>query len=159
MASQGSQEEPIKLMPPEVVERYENVMVKLLPPASKAKYDRVYAEFIVWREKNKTESFSERTIMAFLDKKRDKVAPNTLWSISSMLKSTLLSYHNIDISKYPKLMPYLKRNSIGYQPKKAKIFHHEDMDRFLLEAPDEQFLMKKVLIPFFNLTNNLYRWL
>ena len=103
-------------------------MVKLLPPASKAKYDQVYAEFIAWQEKNKTESFSECTIMAFLDEKRDKVAPNTLWGISSMLKSTLLSYHNIDISKYPKLMPYLKQNSIGYQPKKAKIFHHEDMD-------------------------------
>ena len=69
MASQGSQEEPTKLTPPEVVEQYENAMVKLLPPASKAKYDRVYAEFITWQEKNKTESFSECTIMAFLDEK------------------------------------------------------------------------------------------
>ena len=108
MASQGSQEEPTKLTPPEVVEQYENAMVKLLPPASKAKYDRVYAEFIAWQKKNNPESFSECTIMAFLDEKREKVSPNTLWGISSMLKSTLLSYHNIDISKYLKLTPYLK---------------------------------------------------
>jgi hypothetical protein len=157
MASQNSQEEPKKLTPPEVVERYENAMVKLLPPASKAKYDRVYAEFIAWQEKSKTTSFSERTIMAFLDEKRDKVSPNTLWGISSMLKSTLLSYHNIDLSKYPKLTPYLKRNSVGYQPKKAKIFRHEEMDRFLLEAPDEQFLMKKVFFSlYFNMANKFY---
>ena len=79
MASQSSQEEEKKLTPPELVERYENALVKLLPPASKAKYDRVYAEFNSWREKNGTTSFSERTVLAFLDEKREKLSPNTLW--------------------------------------------------------------------------------
>jgi hypothetical protein len=65
-----------------------------------------------------------------------------------MLKSTLLAYHNVNLSDYEKLTPFLKQNAVGYKPKKAKIFLKEDMDRFLLTAPDDSFLMKKVFFSF-----------
>ncbi len=70
--------------------------------------------------------------------------PNTLWALSSMLKSTLLAFHNINLSEYGKLTPFLKQNSTGYKPKKVKIFSKEEIDKFLLTAPDEKYLMKKV---------------
>ena len=40
----------------------------------------------------------------------------------------------------------MKQNAIEYKPKKARIFEKEAIDKFLLEAPDEKFLMKKVYI-------------
>ena len=51
-------------------------------------------------------------------------------------------------------MPFLKQNQVGYKPKKAKIFTKEEIDKFLLSAPDDEFLMKKVrlYICFHNLT-------
>ena len=82
--------------------------------------------------------------MALLNEKKSKVAPNTLWGISSMLKSTLLAYHNVNLGEYTSLTSFLKQNAVGYKPKKAKIFLKEDMDKFLLTAPDDSFLMKKV---------------
>ena len=97
-----------------------------------------------WRKKNSAESFSECTVLAFLSEKQKAVAPSTLWSIFSMLKSTLNVYHNIDLMKYPSVVPFLKQNAVGYKPKKVMIFQQEDMDQFLIEAPNEQYLMKKV---------------
>ena len=82
--------------------------------------------------------------MAYLEEKQKTLAPPTLWSIASMLKKTLLAYHNVNISEYGKVMPFLKQNQVGYKPKKAKIFTKEQIDKFLLMAPDDDFLMKKV---------------
>ncbi|KAJ8965930.1 hypothetical protein NQ317_008866 [Molorchus minor] len=39
----------------------------------------------------------------------------------SMVKSCLIIYDNIDISKFPKLIAFLKRTGDGYQAKKSKI--------------------------------------
>ena len=141
----SSQEDTSKpLTPPEIVEKFLKAKAMLLPPASKEKYDRVYQDFFQWQKQNETDSFSEWTVLAFLSEKQKSVVPSTLWGISSMLKSTLFAYQNIDLTKYPTVVPFLKRNSVGYKPKKAMIFQHKDIDRFLLEAPDDDFLMKKV---------------
>ena len=121
MTEEGEQE---TLTPPEIVKQYENAKTMLLPPASKEKYDRVYQDFMEWRKRSSAESFSERTVLAFLSEKQKTVAPSTLWSISSMLKSTLNAYHNIDLMKYPSVVPFLKQNAVGYKPKKAMIFRH-----------------------------------
>jgi integrase len=141
-------EEGKTLTPPELIEKYEQARTLLLPKASKDKYDRVYKEFLQWRIQNKTESFSERTILAYLSEKQKKVCPSTLWSHSSMLKATLRAYHAIDLESYPSLHPYLKQNSVGHMPKKASIFQQKEIDKFLIEAPDEQFLMRKVMFSF-----------
>lgn len=39
----------------------------------------------------------------------------------------------------------LKSKSKGYQPKKAKTFDHKDVEKFINEAPDEVFLLMKVV--------------
>ena len=104
----------------------------------------MYKEFMEWRVQNKMESFSERTVLAYLSEKQKKVCPSTLWSHLSMLKATLKAYHAVDLEGYHLLHPFLKQNSVGHQAKKARIFRQEEVDRFFMEAPDEQFLMKKV---------------
>ena len=66
--------------------------------------------------------------------------------MASMLKKMLLAYHNVNISEYGKVTPFLKQNQVGYKPRKAKIFSKEQINKFLLTAPDEKFFMKKVWV-------------
>ncbi|CAH1366188.1 unnamed protein product, partial [Tenebrio molitor] len=67
-----------------------------------------------------------------------------MWTKFSMLKATLKVHRNIDISKYSKLIVFLKSKSRTYKPKKAKILESEHIKQFLKEAPDEKYLMVKV---------------
>ncbi|KAJ8975432.1 hypothetical protein NQ317_000168 [Molorchus minor] len=69
---------------------------------------------------------------------------STLWAQYSMVKSCLIIYDNIDISKFPKLIAFLKRTGDGYQAKKSKILTKSEIDRFLSSADDKEFLMIKV---------------
>jgi hypothetical protein len=78
--------------------------------------------------------------LAFLNEKKSKVAPNTLWRICLMLILTLLTYYNIKLSDYGLLTPFLKQNVIGYKSKKVKIFVKENMDKFFLITLDNSFL-------------------
>jgi hypothetical protein len=61
-----------------------------------------------------------------------------------MIRSSLIVNTNIDISKYPKLMAFLKRNSDGYQAKKSQVLTRDQMEIFLSEANDNEYLMIKV---------------
>lgn len=137
------------LTPPDIIESSEKAVTKLVPKGSKPAYDKAYSAFMEWRKDHKIGSFSERVLLAYLEEKQKTLAPSTLWSMASMLKKTLLAYHNVNISEYGKVTPFLKQNQVGYKPKKAKIFTKEQMDTFLLTAPDDEFLMKKVSVNFF----------
>ncbi|CAH1366009.1 unnamed protein product [Tenebrio molitor] len=75
-----------------------------------------------------------------------KTKPPTLWSTFSMLKAMLNVKENIDVRKFPKLVPYLKNKSVGYQGKKSKILTQEDISKFIEEAADEKKLLKKVVL-------------
>lgn len=69
-----------------------------------------------------------------------------------MLKSTLNIKHNINIEKYTRLIAFLKKMKSGYIAKKSKTLEIEDIDKFIREAPDEDFLMMKVCIDYFQNT-------
>nr|XP_022908502.1 uncharacterized protein LOC111419857 [Onthophagus taurus] len=42
------------------------------------------------------------------------------------------------------LIAFLKRKNVGYKPKKASVFTKDEMFKFLIEAPDELFLIHTV---------------
>ncbi|KAJ3634683.1 hypothetical protein MTP99_007629 [Tenebrio molitor] len=65
-----------------------------------------------------------------------------------MIRSSLIVNTNIDISKYPKLMAFLERNSDGYQAKKSKVLTRDQMEIFLSEANDNEYLMIKIALIF-----------
>lgn len=71
-----------------------------------------------------------------------------------MLKSTLLAKDNIDIGKYRRVDSYLRRNSVGYLPKKSKTLNQTEVLEFLNQAPDEDYLMEKVLLLVISLSNS-----
>ncbi|KAJ6647959.1 hypothetical protein Bhyg_03184, partial [Pseudolycoriella hygida] len=76
----------------------------------------------------------------YFEQAAQRYKPTTLWSMYSMLKKTIISNHNVTISKYSRLISFLKVKMIGYESKKAKDFDSDEIKKFLLEAQDVQFM-------------------
>ncbi|KAJ8975570.1 hypothetical protein NQ317_016981, partial [Molorchus minor] len=74
--------------------------------------------------------YSENVLLAYFSENAKNYKSSTLWAQYSMVKSCLIIYDNIDISKFPKLIAFLKKN--------------REIDRFLSSADDKEFLMIKV---------------
>lgn len=73
-----------------------------------------------------------------------KYKPTTLWAEYSMLRSTIQSKFNIDISSL-ELSTLLKVSSFGYLPQnKCNVFKPDEIRRFFSEADDDEFLAAKV---------------
>lgn len=67
-----------------------------------------------------------------------------MWTKYSFLKSTLIVNDNLDISRYNRLVSFLKQNSKGYVPKKSKVLTGDQVLTFMKHAPNETYLMHKV---------------
>ncbi|KAJ8975882.1 hypothetical protein NQ317_009297, partial [Molorchus minor] len=89
---------------------------------------------------------SEAVLLVYSEHKINNIKPMTLWSVYSMFKSILNANENVNIIKFTKLIPYLKRKSVGYRPKKSRILTKEEIERFLQEAPDDRFLIERVIL-------------
>lgn len=99
-----------------------------------------------WRRKNNTNSFSEDNILVYFKELSKKYKSSTLWTYYSMIKSTLILKHNVNIEHYGKVRALLKRHSEGYQPKKSEAFTREQINKFIEEAPDVKYLATKVIM-------------
>jgi len=95
--------------------------------------------------KSKEESsFSQDMLMSYFREISEKFKPSTLWAQYSMLKATINCNHGIDIGRYTELLSFLKKKSDGFTSTKAKALTSEEVERFLTEAPDKEFLAVKV---------------
>lgn len=132
--------------PPDVAEAANAASLELLPEKSKIRYIRERSIFVTWCKQKNIKKFTESVLLAYFAENSKKMKSSTLWSSYSMLKTCLIVQDNVDISKFSKLIAFLKRKSVGYRAKKSRIFTRTEISRFLLEAPDESFLMMKVNI-------------
>lgn len=130
-------------IPDEIKEAATAATLDLLPNKSKGRYEIVYETFNKWQEKKAVSVVTEDVILAYIAEKAASLKSSSLWSHYSMLKATMLIKRNININ-YPKVLAYLKKKSIGYRPKKSKVFERNDIERFLQDADDDMFLMMKV---------------
>ncbi|KAJ8974044.1 hypothetical protein NQ317_008985 [Molorchus minor] len=71
----------------------------------------------------KVVNFTENVLLAYFPKRSNTIKPSSLWSEYSM-----------------KLIAFVKQNSVGFRPKKSKVFSREHIYKFLKEAPDSQSL-------------------
>jgi hypothetical protein len=71
--------------------------------------------------KDNVKTVSENVVLAYFMEKSKTVKSSTLLSTYSMLKLTLNIRDGIDVTKYLKLVPFLKKKSVGYQAKKSKV--------------------------------------
>jgi len=140
------------LTPPHMVEMANVVSLNLLPEKSKERYILAYEKILNMEKKNKTKSWSENVLLTYFSNLSKEIKPSTLWSVYSMLKTTINMKHNINIGTYPKLQTFLKRKSTGFKSKKSKVLTSTDIKKFIDEAPNIQYLVTKVsVITLFNI--------
>lgn len=132
-------------VPDDIIECAKEVSLTLLPPKSREIYESVYERFLEWCKEKAVHTYSEDVLMVYFSNLAKKMKPSTLWSQYSMLRSTLDLKKGVNISKYSKLRAFLKRQNEGYRPKKARVFTKEQVDGFLNTAPDNLYLLMKVL--------------
>lgn len=116
----------------------------LLSEESRERYEHQYAKLVVWCESNKIIGFEEKGLIAYFTEKSKVRKPSTLWSVYSMLKTALFVKNDIDISQYLELVGFLKAQAVGFKANQSKIFTQAEVNKFLTEAPDDIYLMKKV---------------
>lgn len=136
------------VVPPSIALDAQEACLNLLPAKSKDVYNKEFADFNNWRASKRVEIINEDVLLSYFLNVRKKSASSSLWKKYSMLKSTLNVYKNIDISKYGKLIAFLKSESRAYKPKKAQVLEKEHIEQFLKEAPDCDYLMMKVFYIF-----------
>ncbi|KAF2904231.1 hypothetical protein ILUMI_01943 [Ignelater luminosus] len=145
---ESDSDESFSCTPEEIIKAASTATSNLLPEKSRGQYLKEYDLFMKWRAEKQVCSFTERVLLAYFEEKSKQWKSPTLWSTYSKLKSTLSINNNVDISKYSKLIAYLKNKSVGYKPRKSKTFSREKVYKFLEDAPDKHFLMHKVALIF-----------
>ena len=121
-----------------------NAFNDLLPENSKERYELAYEKFKNYKKQILTTSSSEDILMAYFTQLKEKYKPSTLWNHYSMLKKTLNLKEKINIAQYSALTSLLRKEAKGFQSKGAKVFTVAQMNKFLQEAPDIQYLTHKV---------------
>lgn len=132
--------------PEEIAETAKQVSLNLLPDKSKKKYERSYELFSSWCVSKKVTKLSENVLLAYFAEQSKVMKSSTIWSCYSMLKKTIQVKHDVNISSYKKLIAYLKKLSVGYEPKKSMTLSKDEVETFIKNAPDETYLMKKVVL-------------
>ena len=138
--------EDISSTPPEIMEIAKEVTLELLPQKSREVYECAYNRFIQWCTEMNVKTYTESVLLAYFANLSATMKSSTLWSMYSMLRSTLNLKNGFNISGYSKLKAYLKKQNVGYKPKKSRVLTKEQMDQFLNSAPDLQYLMIKVCV-------------
>lgn len=143
-----SEQEGEEILPDDVESAASQATNLLLPAKSQRAYEKEYKSFEMWRISKNISSTSEKVLMAYFCEKSKKVKPSSLWSYYSMLKRTLLINDNCDISKFNKLTTFMKTITAGHKAKKSKVLEAEDILKFLTDAPDNDYLLAKVIAIF-----------
>ena len=122
------------------------IQSETLPQKSGNRYLLAYNVYKKWKQDNQTNlsSCEENNLVVYFKGLQQKLKPSTIWSLYSMLKSTLNTRDNIDISKFARLRSLLKKFSVGYKPTQSKTFTWSEIEKFLNEAPDQLYLARKV---------------
>jgi hypothetical protein len=132
--------------PAHIKEAAEMAINNSLTQKSMKRYWQEYDIFMKWAEDNDVTIYNEYVLLAYFQAKSQNLKSSTLWSIYSMLKSTLNIKQNINIENYSKLIAFLKRTKDGYVAKKSRILEIEEIEKFINEAPDETYLLMKVRV-------------
>jgi hypothetical protein len=92
----------------------------LIPEKSKRQYDKCYNDFKEWCNKNNVKTVSENVVLAYLIEKSKTVKSSTLRSTYSMLKLTLNIRDGIRVTKFLKLVPFMKKSQLVIRRKSLR---------------------------------------
>ncbi|KAB0790004.1 hypothetical protein PPYR_15705, partial [Photinus pyralis] len=134
-------------LPDEIIQEAEEASGKLMPEKSRNRYEKELTAFNEWRAKRVGEMvLSETVVLAYVSGLSKVFNASSLWTKFSMLKKALIVNGNVDISRFGKVIAFMKAQNVNYVPKKSKILSVEDTRKFILEASDDFLLCKVVLI-------------
>jgi hypothetical protein len=122
--------------------------LRVLPVKSRKKYDKAYQQFEDWCREKRVRDITEEVLLVYFEQKSRKLKGSTLWSLFSMLRSTIQLKKNIEIKKYASLITFIKGKSTGQVSKKSNIFTKQEIEKFLREADNDTYLMMKVKVTF-----------
>lgn len=144
-ASSDSEEEmELEIVSKEIRNAAKEVSLNLLPKKSKQLYVKIYNVFKQWCREKGTNSYCQDVMLAYFGRLSTIYKPPSLWPLYSMLKSTIIAFHAIDISKYAQLIQFIKTENDGYEPKKSPVFSSQHISQFLNNEPDSEHLCSKV---------------
>ncbi|PSN35532.1 hypothetical protein C0J52_23674, partial [Blattella germanica] len=75
-------------------------------------------------------------------------AASSLWCTYSKLKTILRVREKVDVSSFTNVVSFLKKMSVRHVPRKSNVLSRSQIDEFLLNAPDDFFLLIKVVTAF-----------
>ncbi|KAB0804760.1 hypothetical protein PPYR_01730 [Photinus pyralis] len=134
-------------LPDEIIQEAEEASGKLIPEKSRNRYEKELTAFNEWRAKRVGEMvLNETVVLAYVSGLSKVFKASSLWTKFSMLKKALIVNGNVDISRFGKVIAFMKAQNVNYVPKKSKILSVEDTRQFILEASDDFLLCKVVLI-------------
>ncbi|KAB0801953.1 hypothetical protein PPYR_04139, partial [Photinus pyralis] len=133
-------------VPMDVIKEAEEALKGLVPATSKKLYENEYSKFCKWRSEKSLKIVNEKILLAYFSERSKQGKPSCLWTYYSMLRSMLRVRENLDISRFGKVIAFMKAQNVNYVPKKSKILSVEDTRKFILEASDDFLLCKVVLV-------------
>ena len=83
-------------------------------------------------------------LLAYMSNLAEKYQPSTLWSQHSMMKALIKHIEDIGIEFFVKLKYFIKAKNKNYVKKKSNTFTAKEIEKFLLEALDHNYLATKV---------------
>jgi hypothetical protein len=92
----------------------------LIPEKSKRQYDKCYNVLKERCNKNNVKTVSENVVLVYLMEKSKTVKSSTLWSTYSMLKLTLNIRDGNGVTKFLKLVPFLKKSQLVIRRKSLR---------------------------------------
>ncbi|KAJ8911188.1 hypothetical protein NQ315_006033 [Exocentrus adspersus] len=98
--------------------------------------------------KNGVNGVTEDVLLAYMNQLSARFSPNSLWAKWSMLKSCLEIKESVQIRRFQKVIAFLKRKNERYILRKTKVLSKEQVERFLLDAPDDLWLLAKIVTIF-----------
>ncbi|CAG9831548.1 unnamed protein product, partial [Diabrotica balteata] len=123
----------------------------VIPDDSKDKYQVAYKKFTDWQKEKNYEEINEEVLRAYFDEFLKKCQIPTVWKQYSILCTALNTYKGMNIINYMGLKKFLtekyQRYKISRVPNpKCKVFTSDEINKFIKEAPDSDYLLAKVIL-------------
>lgn len=135
-----------EVVPEAIRKEAKNIALESMPDKSKILYVKSYNKFKSWRKNvAKTNSFKEDVILVYFRHLSNHYSATSLWAFFSMLKTCIITFHQIDIGAYKRVILFLKKCMAQHVVKKSAVFTREHIVTFLNEASDAEYLDSKVI--------------
>ncbi|KAJ8688068.1 hypothetical protein QAD02_023863 [Eretmocerus hayati] len=103
-----------------------------------------YENHVTWRRMKKIFNTGEKVLLAYFQHLGKSLALPTSWVKWSMLKTMIEENKHMNIYRYQELKGSLKQKNEGYACKESPTLSSEDIQGFLVNAPNRDHLADKV---------------